>query len=79
MITIDSLVSEWRQIQEILERQLDALRRSELLYNNGRPDPAVTAEMRNRLERWMAELCALEAEYSTHLQSDGRTMARGGR
>jgi hypothetical protein len=72
MVTIDSLIGEWRQIQKILEGQLGALDRGALLYNNGRPDAAVTAQMRSRLERWLAELHALEAEYAVRLQSDGR-------
>ena len=72
MITIDSLISGWRQIQTILEDQVTALDRGALLYCNGRADPAVTEEMEGRLRRWMLELRALEAEYSVRLQAGDR-------
>jgi hypothetical protein len=72
VITIDALISEWRQIRAILEGQVTALDRGALLYSNGRADAAVTEEMKSRLRRWMLELHALEAEYSVRMQSGDR-------
>lgn len=79
MITIDALISGWRQIQTILEDQVTALNRGALLYGDGRADPAVTEEMEGRLRRWMLELRALESEYSVRLQAGERSQSPVGR